>query len=85
MILIAVLSLTGEFELKRYGRDAHVTPLFFQVHICRTIICSSLYVSSYCTWHPDKYLNLHIRFEIIFMLYDMNGFIFVPAFTFLEL
>ncbi|KAM9563197.1 uncharacterized protein ACIB01_006057 [Guaruba guarouba] len=82
--LIAILSLTGEFKLERYGQDAHVIPLFFQVCTWETIMCNSLYVS-YCAWHPEKYLNVPIRLDIVFMLYDMNGLIFVPVFTFLEL
>lgn len=72
-------------SLRGMGKMHMLAPLFLQVCISGIIMCSSLYGSFYCTWHPDKYLNLHIRFEIIFMLYDMNGFIFVPAFTFLEL
>lgn len=81
---IAILSLTGEFELERDGQDAHMIPLFFQVCTWQTIMCNSLY-ASYCAWHPEKYLNLPIRLDIIFMLYDMNGFIFVPAFALLGL
>lgn len=57
----------------------------FPSGVCASVelLCIVHSVSFYCTWHPNKYL--HFKFEGFLTLYDMNGFIFTPAFIFLEL